>query len=212
MFAFSISSAWAFDAVTITEPLYGATVSSPVTVCMETWGVQVQAAKKGVNPGRGHHHLLIDVALPTDLSRVMKDQRNFNLDEIIRGIQKIWKIFFPYEDRELLFDDKYLPYFEKGGETITFNNASAGEKMILLILIKIALARKYTAIPFLIFDEPLEHLNYENRINIINYLIDICRKGLVKQLIITTFEESLTRRFRKMEEVNVISLPSYLKY
>ena len=84
--------------------------------------------------------------------------------------------------------------------------------MILLILIKVALAKKYTAIPFLIFDEPLEHLNYENRINIIDYLIDLCRKGLVKQLIITTFEESLTRRFRKMEEVNVISLPSYLKY
>lgn len=163
------------------------------------------------------HHKNIKGSLICDitndaLSRVMKDQRNFNLDEIIRGIQKIWKIFFPYEDRELLFDDKYLPYFEKGGETITFNNASAGEKMILLILIKIALARKYTAIPFLIFDEPLEHLNYENRINIINYLIDICRKGLVKQLIITTFEESLTRRFRKMEEVNVISLPSYSKY
>ena len=70
MFIFSAGAAFAFDAVTITSPSHGATVSSPVTVCMETWGgVEVQAAKKGVNAGKGHHHLLIDTALPADLSK-----------------------------------------------------------------------------------------------------------------------------------------------
>ena len=36
----------------------GSTISSPVKVCMAVNGVEVQPAKKGVNPGKGHHHLL----------------------------------------------------------------------------------------------------------------------------------------------------------
>ncbi|MGV7221941.1 MAG: DUF4399 domain-containing protein [Nitrospinales bacterium] len=69
-FMLSYHSVFAFDAVTITEPLNGASVSSPVTVCMETWGgLQVEPAKKGVNEGKGHHHLLIDTGLPSDLSK-----------------------------------------------------------------------------------------------------------------------------------------------
>ena len=146
------------------------------------------------------------------IKKVMDNQRNFNLNDLINDIQKIWNIFFPLEYRNLLFNEKYIPYFEKKGEIIPFKNISAGEKMILLILIKTILVRKYTDLPFLIFDEPLEHLNYENRINLIDYLIDICEKGLIKQLIITTFEESLTRKFRNSDRVNVISLPSILKY
>jgi hypothetical protein len=62
-------SAFAFQAVTITEPLNGATVSSPVTVCMEAWGMEVEPAKKGVNEGKGHNHILIDSPLPSDLGK-----------------------------------------------------------------------------------------------------------------------------------------------
>ena len=83
MFTFSVSSAFAFDAVTITQPAFGATVSSPVTVCMETWGgLEVQAAKKGVNEGKGHHHLLIDAELPSDLSKpVAKDATHIHMGD-----------------------------------------------------------------------------------------------------------------------------------
>jgi hypothetical protein len=66
---FASYSAFAVEAVTITEPLNGATVSSPVTVCMEAWGVEVEPAKKGVNGGKGHNHILIDSPLPSDLGK-----------------------------------------------------------------------------------------------------------------------------------------------
>ena len=66
---FASYSAFAFEAVTITEPLNEATVSSPVTVCMEAWGVEVEPAKKGVNEGKGHNHILIDSPLPADLGK-----------------------------------------------------------------------------------------------------------------------------------------------
>ena len=146
------------------------------------------------------------------MKKILNNQRDFSLNDIKDEIQNIWEIIFPSEKRRLYFTDDYLPYFEKDGENIPYKNASAGEKMILLILIKTVLAKKYTNLPFLFLDEPLEHLNYENRINLIDYLTDICEKGLISQLIITTCEESLTRKFRNSDEVNIISLSEVLKY
>jgi len=49
---FSASTVFAGGAVVITEPATGSTVSSPVKVCMAVHGVEVQSAKKGINPGR----------------------------------------------------------------------------------------------------------------------------------------------------------------
>ncbi|MBT5967766.1 MAG: DUF4399 domain-containing protein [Nitrospina sp.] len=69
-------------AVVITEPATGATVSSPVKVCMGVNGVVVQPAKKGINPGSGHHHLLIDVDLPSNLSKgIGKDANHVHMGD-----------------------------------------------------------------------------------------------------------------------------------
>lgn len=155
--------------------------------------------------------LICDMTIEA-LDDILGKQRNINLNDLITDIQEIWEVFFPYEERILSIDNKYYPYFKKSGNEIPFTNVSAGEKMILMILIKTLLLKKYTKIPFLILDEPLEHLSLENRINIINYLIDIHKKGLINQLIITTFEESLTRQYVNSEDVNIISLPSIKKY
>ena len=82
LFVFGITSASAGNSVKITEPNDGATVSSPVKVCMETHGVEVEPAKKGVNKGKGHHHLLIDVDLPKDLSKpVGKDAQHVHMGD-----------------------------------------------------------------------------------------------------------------------------------
>ena len=81
-FLFNIPSVFAGGAVVITEPATGNTVSSPVKVCMAVDGVEVQPAKKGVNPGKGHHHLLIDVDLPSDLSkRIGKDANHVHMGD-----------------------------------------------------------------------------------------------------------------------------------
>ncbi|MCH8157744.1 MAG: DUF4399 domain-containing protein [Nitrospinae bacterium] len=79
---FGASTAYAGGAVVITEPATGSTVSSPVKVCMAVDGVEVQPAKKGVNAGKGHHHLLIDVDLPTDLGKpVGKDANHVHMGD-----------------------------------------------------------------------------------------------------------------------------------
>ena len=75
-------SSFAVDAVTIAKPTNGATVSSPVEVCMQAWGVEVEPAKKGVNPGKGHNHILVDVELPSDLSKpIGKDTNHIHMGD-----------------------------------------------------------------------------------------------------------------------------------
>ena len=85
---FSATTVFAGGVVVITEPATGDTVSSPVKVCMAVDGIEVQPAKKGVNPGKGHH-LLIDVDLPTDLSkRIGKDANHVHMgDGSLQGVE-----------------------------------------------------------------------------------------------------------------------------
>ncbi|MBT5471076.1 MAG: DUF4399 domain-containing protein [Nitrospina sp.] len=65
---------WAEDrAVKIIQPSNNAQLSSPAKVCMEVSGIVVEKAKKGVNEGRGHHHLLLN-SLPADLSQPIGKQ------------------------------------------------------------------------------------------------------------------------------------------
>ncbi len=80
LFSIGSSVAFAMDSVTIVEPKNGSTVSSPVKVCMETHGVEVEPAKKGVHKGKGHHHLLIDTDIPHDLSKpIAKDEDHVHM-------------------------------------------------------------------------------------------------------------------------------------
>lgn len=82
LFVLGVSAVYAGNAVTITKPATGATVSSPVKVCMAVEGVQVEPAKEGVNDGKGHHHILIDVDLPTDLSKgIGKDANHVHMGD-----------------------------------------------------------------------------------------------------------------------------------
>ncbi len=83
LLVFSISTALAGTrAIAISEPANGATVSSPVKVCMVTHDVMVEPAKKGVNDGRGHHHILIDTDLPMDLSQgIGKDAQHIHMGD-----------------------------------------------------------------------------------------------------------------------------------
>ena len=68
--------------ITITTPATLSNVRSPVKVCMATKGYTVEPAKNGVNPGKGHHHLLVDVSIPADLSkRIGKDSNHVHMGD-----------------------------------------------------------------------------------------------------------------------------------
>ena len=68
-------------AVTISSPANGAMVASPVLVCMEVQGITVEPAKNGVNDGKGHHHILVDAALPDLNKPVGKDATHIHMGD-----------------------------------------------------------------------------------------------------------------------------------
>ena len=84
IFGLVASASYAGDTqgVVISKPRDGATVSSPVEVCMTPWGIEVEPAKKGVNEGKGHNHILVDVDLPSDLSKpIAKDANHIHMGD-----------------------------------------------------------------------------------------------------------------------------------
>ncbi len=83
LLVFSISTALAGTrAIAISKPLNGATVTSPVKVCMVAHSVTVEPAKKGVHDGKGHHHILLDADLPGDLSKpIGKDAQHLHMGD-----------------------------------------------------------------------------------------------------------------------------------
>ncbi|CAI2718903.1 DUF4399 domain-containing protein [Nitrospina watsonii] len=69
-------------AIAISEPANGATLQNPVKVCLVAHNVTVEPAKKGVNDGKGHHHILVDADLPKDLSQpIGKDAQHIHMGD-----------------------------------------------------------------------------------------------------------------------------------
>jgi hypothetical protein len=77
----SIAFAEGYRAVTISKPDNGAMVSSPVEICMSPWGVEVEPAKNGVNDGKGHNHILVDVELPDLNMPIAKDANHIHMGD-----------------------------------------------------------------------------------------------------------------------------------
>ena len=76
-----IANAGDFRAVSIVKPSNNSETHSPVTVCMATWGVQAEPAKKGVNEGKGHHHIIVDAELPDLNKPVPKDSNHIHMGD-----------------------------------------------------------------------------------------------------------------------------------
>ena len=81
-YALANTAAFAGNSISISEPSNGTKTSGPVKVCLETSGVKVEPAKMGVHEGKGHHHLLVDVGLPKNLSKpIGKDASHIHMGD-----------------------------------------------------------------------------------------------------------------------------------
>ena len=81
-YALANTAAFAGNSISISEPSNGTKTSGPVKVCLETSGVKVEPAKMGVHKGKGHHHLLVDVGLPKNLSKpIGKDANHIHMGD-----------------------------------------------------------------------------------------------------------------------------------
>ena len=121
LFIAGVNCTFAGNAVTITDPPTGAMVSSPVKVCMATEGVEVEPAKKGINEGKGHHHIIVDVNLPKDLSKpVGKDANHIHMGDG-STCKKIKLSAGKHIIRTLFAKGNHVPYDPALTSTVTVN-------------------------------------------------------------------------------------------
>lgn len=152
-----------------------------------------------------HSHYLI-ATLEKSINNVVKNIRDNYLDPIIKEISNIWFQLFQKTEETVAFDKNLNPILKKNKGVIHFENLSGGEKTILSILTRTLLMSQFSTLSFMVLDEPLEHLDFENRIKMLDYLVEYCKSGFIDQLIITTFEETITRKFSTNPYINFIYL------
>ena len=108
-----------------------------------------------------------------------------------------WKRFRPRTPWNLTVGDDGRLAIEMNGERRSFGALSAGERTIALILLRVALSVAFTSTRFLVLDEPLEHLDPRTRRLLISSLQHAVEQGLVDQLIVSTYEETIVRRLQR---------------
>lgn len=100
-----------------------------------------------------------------------------------------------------------LPSVQLKSQVYPFQSLSAGEKTALLIVTRTMLSSLFSKdVDFLLLDEPLEHLDSRNRHSLLQFLVDALKERLVRQLIVTTTEYSLLRKFIDYQDVRIITL------
>ena len=134
-------------------------------------------------------------------------QRNVDMKAIYAQIAGVWETFVGREGWNFQLDSKGMPVLEDGkGRQFDLSQFSGGEKTALLVILHTIIARHFSKSDFLLLDEPLEHLDSVNRRSLIRFLTSTYHRDSFNQLIITTFEESLTRKYISEEGVSSVHL------
>jgi len=147
--------------------------------------------------------LILSEALTEGIEELQRKAGDVKLGPIYHQIGSFYQKFYPKSKGEIRFD-------ENGLLTINgirhFSHLSGGEKVLLLVLARTVLCKTLSEVPFMMIDEPLEHLDVENRRTLLEFFVACAEQLQNFQLIVTTFEESLTRKYFELKNVNVIYL------
>jgi DNA repair exonuclease SbcCD ATPase subunit len=79
---------------------------------------------------------------------------------------------------------------------LSLADLSGGERAVAIVLLRLLALQSASSSPILLIDEPLEHLDPRNRRLLASLLVAATRTSAPpRQVLVTTYEESLTRRF-----------------
>lgn len=139
------------------------------------------------------------------VDRTLADMQNVDLVMIYEQIATIWNNFIRYGKWHLKFDQDGNPVLHQDeSRNFDFDQFSGGEKTALLVMIHTIIAHHFSKCNFLMVDEPLEHLDPINRRSLIGFFIAACQNKFFEQALITTYEESLVRKYISDKNVNVL--------
>lgn len=131
-------------------------------------------------------------------------QRNVDMQSIYAQIGRLWESFTGEGSWQIELNKEGIPTLQNElGQTFDMSQFTGGEKTALLIMLHTIIAHNFSNSDFLMIDEPLEHLDPINRRSLIRFLVQSYRRGIFKQAIVATFEESLIRKYMSEEGVSV---------
>lgn len=132
------------------------------------------------------------------------NQRNVDMQSIYTQISHLWEAFTGEGSWQIELNKEGIPTLQNElGQTFDMSQFSGGEKTALLIMLHTIIAHNFSNSDFLMIDEPLEHLDPINRRSLIRFLVQSYRRGIFKQAIVATFEESLIRKYMSEDGVSV---------
>jgi exonuclease SbcC len=140
------------------------------------------------------------------LQDLRRSRQNLNMEEICGDIANLWNRFRPDAQWTVEFDTDGNFVLKAKGKKIRYAHLSGGEKTVLLVLARAVLSKTIADIDFLLIDEPLEHLDVRNRRSLLNFLRGLASQHVIPQIVVTTFDETLTRHFRVASDVNLVFL------
>jgi len=140
---------------------------------------------------RGQH---MSELVRTSLDGAVAEQRRVVLEPMMAELSGELSRFLRSDVEARLNEQAQLEILQTGsGNTLSFPQLSGGEKTALLVFTQMFLCKYFSTADFMLLDEPLEHLDPDNRRGLVDFLVAAGKAGYPKQLIITTFEETLVR-------------------
>jgi DNA repair exonuclease SbcCD ATPase subunit len=139
------------------------------------------------------------------ISEAVREQQKTNVSVIQDTLSRLWGRFKGTQETVEFLPDGEM-FIARDGSRLAFQQLSGGEKTALLVLSHAIAARALSNLDFLVIDEPLEHLDIENRRSLLNFLVQSVSRRFVLQMIVSTFEESLTRKYLQESSVHAIYL------
>jgi len=140
------------------------------------------------------------------LEDLRRSREDVNMEEVYNDIANLWNRFRPEAQWTVEFDTDGNFALRAKGKKIRYAHLSGGEKTVLLVLARAVLGKTIADIDFLLIDEPLEHLDVRNRRSLLNFLRGLASQRVIPQIVVTTFDETLTRHFRVAPDVNLVFL------
>jgi DNA repair exonuclease SbcCD ATPase subunit len=151
-----------------------------------------------------HERQMLAEIISGALESTLQEQKDQNLAHVYKCISELWQKFRPDSRWKIELDDKGMIRVTSDERQYEFAHLSGGEKTVLLILARVILCRLLsTKVDFLMIDEPLEHLDIRNRRSLLNFLVTVCRKNIIRQIFVTTFEETLIRKYYEGEKTRI---------
>ena len=135
----------------------------------------------------------ISEILASAISEAVDEQQKTNISAIQSALSRLWGKFKRSQESVEFLPDGEM-FILRNGNRLSFQQLSGGEKTALLVMSHAIAAKTLSNLDFLLVDEPLEHLDLENRRSLVNFFVQSVSRKFVPQMIVSTFEESLTRK------------------